>query len=141
MSEVIICWFWERTGPCWASCTTPSLPSEGKLVVIVFFLVEKVFRWHLVSFKWEPLPRGSLRVCEAGERDVAKRGHGHPCGQQPVDEINGHCAQQGTKASRIWYRFWNPSNFNQSQCRTGPQSVSYLFSNLFLVALNLHLCA
>nr|XP_012153185.1 PREDICTED: uncharacterized protein LOC105664196 [Megachile rotundata] len=44
--------------------------------------------------------KGSVQRNETGERNVAKRRHGRPCGQQSMDEINGHCPQ-GEKASRL----------------------------------------
>lgn len=125
MSEVLICRPWEPTGPWWAFRTTPSLPSEEDSVGSLnfgFSSIEEFFCWLLVGIKWEP-QRGSLLLCEAGECNVAKWGHGCPCGQQPLDEINGNCAQ-GTKTSRIWNCFWSADCWIGSQCRTGPQSVS-----------------
>lgn len=142
MSEVIICRCWEPKGPCWLSCTSPCLPSEIKeeekeklvssLLFCFSFFVDNnkstFYCCYIVSHKLEPQRGSFLLLCEAGERNVAKWGHGHPCGQQSMDEINGHCAQQRTKTSRKCCRFWSANNWNQSQCGTGSQSVSCFFA-------------
>lgn len=72
--------------------------------------------------------KGSFGRSETGERNVAKRRHGRPCGQQSMDEINGHCPQ-GEKASRFGLcrcrRFRCSSRCDHRQQRPGAQSVSY----------------
>lgn len=71
--------------------------------------------------------KGSLGGSETGERNVAKRRHGRPCGQQSMDEINGHCPQ-GEKASRFGLcrcrRFRCSGLCDHWQQRPDPQSVS-----------------
>lgn len=71
--------------------------------------------------------KGSLGGSETGERNVAKRRHGRPCGQQSMDEINGHCPQ-GEKASRFGLcrcrRFRCSGLCDHGQQRPDPQSVS-----------------
>lgn len=84
--------------------------------------------------------KGSLGGSETGERNVAKRRHGRPCGQQSMDEINGHCPQ-GEKASRFGLcrcrRFRCSGLCDHGQQRPDPQSVSSHHSpspfSLFLV--------
>lgn len=72
--------------------------------------------------------KGSCERCETGERNVAERRHGRPCGQQSMDEINGHCPQ-GKKASRLGVsrcrRFRGPGICDHRQQRPDPQSVSH----------------
>ncbi|CAL7933577.1 unnamed protein product [Xylocopa violacea] len=69
--------------------------------------------------------KGSLTRSETGERNVAKRRHGRPCGQQSMDEINGHCPQ-GEEASRFGLcrcRRFRCSGFcDYRQQRAGAQS-------------------
>jgi len=77
------------------------------------------------EYKSEPDP-GSCIKSEAGERNVAERRHGHPCGQQPVDEVNGH-RPQGTETSRFHRRcccFWSAGFSDHRQQRSDAQSVS-----------------
>ena len=128
MFEALICRPWEPTGPCWASCTTPSLPSED-LIRSLLFCSSSIegLSWFFVVNKWEP-QRGSLSRSEGGERNVAKRGHGRPCGEQPLDETYGNCAQ-GKETSRLRRDFRCSRLWTSRHCRTGPQSVS-LFSSL-----------
>lgn len=81
--------------------------------------------------KSEPVPTGSYVRSEAGERNVAERRHGHPCGQQPVDEAHGH-RPQGTPTSRIGVhrrrcRFRGAGFSDHRQQRSDAQSVSILF--------------
>lgn len=77
--------------------------------------------------------KGSLQRNETGERNVAKRRHGRPCGQQSMDEINGHCPQ-GEKASRLELcrrRFRCSGICDYWQQRPDAQSVSrttFIFS-------------
>lgn len=71
---------------------------------------------------------GSRVRSEAGERNVAERRHGHPCGQQPVDEADGH-RPQGTEAPRFGVhrrrcRFWGTGFSDHRQQRSNAQSVS-----------------
>lgn len=115
---------WEPTGPSRSFSNLIFRP----------FLVE----FPAVRIEWESI-RASFLTCEAGERDVAERGHGHPCGQQPMDETYGHCAQ-GTTASRL--RRWNyqrPGDDCRCEQRKSPHSVSFsiLFSRLFFFVLQL----
>lgn len=81
-------------------------------------------------FEYKSEPGSGSRVrSEAGERNVAKRWHGHPCGQQPMDEVDGH-RPQGAEASRLGVRcrrcrFWGSAGFsNHRQQRSDAQSVS-----------------
>lgn len=79
------------------------------------------------EYKSEP-GSGSCVRSEAGERNVAERRHGHPCGQQPVDEVDGH-RPQGTEASRLGVhrrrcRFWSAGFSDHRQQRSDAQSVS-----------------
>lgn len=90
------------------------------------------------EYKSEPDP-GSCVRSEAGERNVAERWHGHPCGQQPVDEVNGH-RPQGTETSRLGVhrrrcRFWGTGFSDHRQQRTDAQSVSVFNPKEFL-----HIC-
>jgi len=73
---------------------------------------------------------GSYIKSEAGERNVAERRHGHPCGQQSVDEADGH-RPQGAEASRIGVhrrrcRFRGAGFSDHRQQRSDAQSVSIL---------------
>lgn len=72
--------------------------------------------------------KGSLGGSETGERNVAKRRHGRPCGQQSMDEIDGHCPQ-GETASRFGLcrcrRFRCSGLCDDGQQRPDPQSVSF----------------
>lgn len=73
---------------------------------------------------------GSIIKSEAGERNVAERRHGHPCGQQPVDEADGH-RPQGAEASRIGVHrrrchFRGAGFSDHWQQRSDAQSVSTL---------------
>ena len=126
MSEVLICRPWEPTGPCWAPCTTPSLPSEALVQSLLFCSssIEELSQF-LVRNKCEP-QRGSLSSRKAGECNVAKRGHGRPCGEQPLDEVDGYSAQ-GKETSRYRRNFWCAGVWSRWNRRTGPQSVSFLF--------------
>ncbi|XP_014486184.1 PREDICTED: uncharacterized protein LOC106750378 isoform X1 [Dinoponera quadriceps] len=77
--------------------------------------------------KSEPEPGSRIRS-EAGERNVAERRHGHPCGQQPVDEADGH-RPQGAPASRLGVhcrrcRFRGAGFGDHRQQRPDAQSVS-----------------
>lgn len=79
------------------------------------------------EYKSEP-GSGSCVRSEAGERNVAERRHGHPCGQQPVDEVDGH-RSQGTEASRLGVhrrrcRVWSAGFSDHRQQRSDAQSVS-----------------
>lgn len=80
-------------------------------------------------FEHKSEPGSGSRVrSEAGERNVAERRHGHPCGQQPMDEVDGH-RPQGTEASRLGVhcrrcRFWGAGFSNHRQQRSDAQSVS-----------------
>lgn len=90
------------------------------------------YKWiRVVPGRLEDLlePRkGSCERSETGERNVAKRRHGRPCGQQSVDEINGHCPQ-GEETSRLGIsrsrRFWSTGIRDHWQQRPDPQSVSH----------------
>lgn len=78
---------------------------------------------------------GSRIRSEAGERNVAERRHGHPCGQQPMDEADGH-RPQGTEASRFGVhrrrcRF-RGAGFSDRQQRSDAQSVSAFHPNSFI---------
>lgn len=80
------------------------------------------------SFENKSEPGSGSRVrSEAGERNVAERRHGHPCGQQPVDEVDGH-RSQGTEASRLVHRrrcrFRGAGFSDHRQQRSNAQSVS-----------------
>lgn len=71
---------------------------------------------------------GSRIKSEAGERNVAERRHGHPCGQQPVDEAHGH-RPQGTPTPRVGVhcrrcRFRGAGFGDHRQQRPDAQSVS-----------------
>lgn len=71
---------------------------------------------------------GSRVRSETGERNVAERRHGHPCGQQPVDEADGH-RPQGTEASRLGVHrrrchFRGAGFSDHRQQRSNAQSVS-----------------
>lgn len=83
----------------------------------------------VARFEYKSEPGSGSRVrSEAGERNVAKRWHGHPCGQQPMDEINGH-RPQGAEASRLGVhcrrcRFWGAGFSDHRQQRSDAQSVS-----------------
>lgn len=84
------------------------------------------------EYKSEP-GLGSRVRSEAGERNVAERRHGHPCGQQPVDEVDGH-RPQGTEASRLGVhrrrcRFWGAGFSDYRQQRSDTQSVSVFDPN------------
>jgi len=73
---------------------------------------------------------GSYIKSEAGERNVAERRHGHPCGQQSVDEADGH-RPQGAEASRIGVHrrrcHFRAAGFSDHrQQRSDAQSVSTL---------------
>lgn len=77
--------------------------------------------------KSEPGSSGSRIKSEAGERNVAERRHGHPCGQQPVDEAYGH-RPQGAEASRLGVhrrrrRFRGAGFSDHRQQRSDAQSV------------------
>lgn len=77
--------------------------------------------------KSEPVSGSCIRS-EAGERNVAERRHGHPCGQQPVDEAHGY-RPQGTPTSRFGVhrrrcRFWGAGFSDHRQQRSDAQSVS-----------------
>ncbi|TGZ42177.1 Uncharacterized protein DBV15_05623 [Temnothorax longispinosus] len=78
--------------------------------------------------KSEPGVSGSRVRSEAGERNVAERRHGHPCGQQPMDEADGHRHPQGAEASRIGRRrrcrVWSAGFSDHRQQRSDAQSVS-----------------
>lgn len=81
-------------------------------------------------FEYKSEPRsGSCVRSEAGERNVAERRHGHPCGQQPVDEVDGH-RPQGTEASRLGVHRRRRCHFcgagfsDHRQQRSDAQSVS-----------------
>ncbi|KMQ98441.1 dna repair protein [Lasius niger] len=86
--------------------------------------------------KSEPKSGSHVRS-EAGERNVAERRHGHPCGQQPMDEADGHCPQ-GTEASRLGVHrrrchFRGAGFSDHRQQRSNAQSVSfYLILKNFL---------
>ena len=81
--------------------------------------------------------KGSLARSETGERNVAKRRHGRPCGQQSMDEIDGHCPQ-GEKASRFGLcrcrRFRCSGLCDHRQQRPDAQSVSHAIFTLFLLS-------
>lgn len=87
------------------------------------------------SFEHKSEPTsGSCIKSEAGERNVAKRRHGHPCGQQSVDEADGH-RPQGAEASRLGVhrrrcRFWSAGFSDHRQQRPDAQSVSF-FCNIY----------
>lgn len=72
---------------------------------------------------------GSHVKSEAGERNVAERRHGHPCGQQSVDEADGH-RPQGAEAPRFGVhrrrrcRFRGAGFSDHRQQRSDAQSVS-----------------
>ncbi|EZA60215.1 hypothetical protein X777_13303 [Ooceraea biroi] len=74
---------------------------------------------------------GSHIKSEAGERNVAERRHGHPCGQQSVDEADGH-RPQGAEASRLGDHRRRRCHFrgagfsDHRQQRSDAQSVSTL---------------
>lgn len=77
--------------------------------------------------KSEPVSGSCIRS-EAGERNVAERRHGHPCGEQPVDEAHGH-RPQGTPTSRVGVhrrrcRFRGAGFSDHRQQRPDAQSVS-----------------
>lgn len=78
----------------------------------------------------EPGPGSRVRR-EAGERNVAERRHGHPCGQQPMDEADGH-RPQGAEAPRLGVhrrrcrRFWGAGFSDHRQQRSDAQSVSVI---------------
>lgn len=137
MSEVLISRPWEPTGPCWTSCTTPSLPSEAsvRIILFCFFSIKEISR-ILVRNKCEP-QRGSLSSRKAGERNVAERGHGCPCGEQPLDEVDGNSAQ-GKETSRYRRCFWCSRVYNRWSSRTGPQSVSLNYFSFIIVKLFYH---
>lgn len=91
-----------------------------------------------LKYKSEPDP-GSCVRSEAGERNVAERRHGHPCGQQPMDEVNGHRPQR-TETSRLRIyrrrcRFWGAGFSDHRQQRSDAQSVS-----VFNLKKSLHKC-
>ncbi|KAG7211542.1 hypothetical protein KM043_010801 [Ampulex compressa] len=71
--------------------------------------------------------KGSQARTETGERNVAERRHGRPCGQQSMDEVDGH-RSQGTKASRLELRrrrrFWGSGISDHRQQRPDAQPVS-----------------
>lgn len=78
---------------------------------------------------------GSHVRSEAGERNVAERWHGHPCGQQPMDEVDGH-RPQGAEASRLRVhrcrcrcRFRGAGFSDHRQQRSDAQSVSAFHPN------------
>lgn len=81
------------------------------------------------SFENKSEPGSGSRVrSEAGERNVAERRHGHPCGQQSVDEADGH-RPKGTEASRLGVhrrrcRFRGTGFSDHRQQRSNAQSVS-----------------
>lgn len=83
--------------------------------------------------------KGSLGRSETGERNVAKRRHGRPCGQQSMDEINGHCPQ-GEEASRFGLcrcrRFRCSGLCDYWQQRPDAQSVSHTTATLFFLLLS-----
>ncbi|XP_011065816.1 PREDICTED: uncharacterized protein LOC105152949 [Acromyrmex echinatior] len=81
------------------------------------------------KYKSEPDPGSCIRS-EAGERNVAERWHGHPCGQQPMDEVNGHRPQR-TETSRLGVhrrrcRFWSAGFSDHRQQRSDAQPTKVL---------------
>ncbi|OAD60018.1 hypothetical protein WN48_06180 [Eufriesea mexicana] len=88
--------------------------------------------------------KGSSGRSETGERNVAKRRHGRPCGQQSMDEINGHCPQ-GEKASRFGLcrcrRFRCSGRCDYRQQRPGAQSSPFYIEQLFSARPRDQLCA
>ena len=130
MVEVLEWRPWEPTGPCRAPRTSASLPGSDPLLLVL----AKLITFRATSFLEEPCEfarritwapfRAPYKVSEAGERNVAKRGHGHPCGQQPMDEVDGH-RTQGTKTSRLRRRCDRRYGYRSSgEQRSGTQSVS-----------------
>ncbi|KZC04688.1 PREDICTED: uncharacterized protein LOC107191443 [Dufourea novaeangliae] len=88
--------------------------------------------------------KGSCERSETGERNVAKRRHGRPCGQQSMDEINGHCSQ-GEETSRLEFRrcrrFRCSGLCDYWQQRSDPQSVSHTTACfMFLVYFLANFC-
>lgn len=89
-----------------------------------------VSRPYAARFENKSEPGSGSRVrSEAGERDVAERRYGDPCGQQPVDEADGH-RPQGTAAPRLGVhrrrrRHFRAAGFgDHRQQRPDAQSVS-----------------
>lgn len=94
--------------------------------------------------KSEPKLGSSIRS-EAGERNVAERRHGHPCGQQPMDEADGHCPQ-GTETSRLGVHrrrchFRGAGFSDHRQQRSNAQSVSFLFHTKNFLWYTCYICA
>ncbi|XP_076287216.1 uncharacterized protein LOC143212367 [Lasioglossum baleicum] len=79
--------------------------------------------------------KGSRETSETGERNVAERRHGRPCGQQPVDEVDGH-RPQGEEAPRLGIRrcrFRGSGICDHWQQRSDAQSVSA--DNFYYISL------
>lgn len=126
MVEVLEWRPWEPTGPCRAPRTSPrSLPGKRQSLskLIVWASIIEGPDEYTEELVWGPQVVAPLKVRETGERNVAKWRYGRPCGQQPMDETYGYCAQ-GKETSRL--RRGNDSGSGyRSECqRTWSHSVS-----------------
>ncbi|KAK2576085.1 hypothetical protein KPH14_007420 [Odynerus spinipes] len=123
----------EATGPCRAPRTYPGPGELAALVASVALVDDADILLRLVGLPWSEPRKGSHVRTEAGERNVAERRHWRPCGEQSVDEVDGH-RPQGKETSRFGLScrrcIRGPGIGYHWKQRSNPQSYGHRSSSL-----------